>query len=117
MSTTEDRLVDLEPGALWLDLRSAADGSPLLVLDGEIDVATVGRLEGVLEALVRSGARTITINLSAVTFMDSSGVNAILESRRRLGSGGRIRLQQCAPQITRVCEITGMTDVGGITLV
>ena len=116
MSTTEDRRVDLEPGALGLDLLSAADGSPLLLLDGEIDAATVGRLEHCLDAVIRGGARAITIGFTGVTFMDSSGVNAILEARRRVGPGGHIQLRHCAPQVRRVCEITGMTDVEGITV-
>ena len=110
MSTTEDRRVDLEPGALGLDLCSLDDGSPLVSLSGEIDAATVGRLEACLDAVVRGGARTVTIGLAGVTFMDSSGINAILELRRRLGPGGRVHLRNCSASIRRVCDITGVTD-------
>ena len=101
---------------LGLDLVSTGDGSPLVVLAGEIDAATVHRLEDCLEAVAAGGARSVTISFADVTFMDSSGVNAILELRRRLGPGGHIRLRDCSHPVRRVCEITGLLDVGGIDL-
>jgi stage II sporulation protein AA (anti-sigma F factor antagonist) len=114
MSTTEDRSVDLEPGDLGIDLLSADDGTPVLLLSGEIDAATVGRLVSCFDALARTNPRRIAIGFGDVTFMDSSGVNAVLELRRRLGNGARVVLRDCSVVVRRVCDITGLAEADGI---
>ena len=116
MSTTEDRIVDLEPGDLGIDLFSADDGSPVLFLSGEIDAATVGHLASCFDAIARTAPRNVTIGLGDVTFMDSSGVNALLELRRRLGDGARVVLRDCSAVVRRVCDITGLIDAEGVVV-
>ena len=116
MSTTADRRVDLEPGDLGIDLVSSQDGEPVLFLAGEIDAATVGRLQACFEAVAAGGARRITIGFGEVEFMDSSGINAILDLRRRMGAGGRIVLRDCSPAIRRMCDVTGITNAEDITV-
>ena len=116
MSTTEDRRADLEPGEIGIDLVSAEDGNPLLFLRGEIDAATVGRLVACFDALVKGGAKTVVIDFGEVAFMDSSGINAILDLRRALGGGGRILLRDCSPTIQRLCDVVGLAGVGDLTI-
>ena len=116
MSTTEDRRVELEPGEIGIDLVSAPDGSPVLFLSGEIDAATVGRLEACFQAVADGGPDAVTIGFGEVTFMDSSGINAILDLRRRLGGGVRIDLRDCSPAVQRMCDITGLVDDAAITV-
>jgi anti-anti-sigma factor len=113
MSTTEDR-VDLEPGDLGIDLVSAEDGTPVLFLAGEIDAATVGRLAACLDAVAGAGATRVTIGFGEVTFMDSSGVNAILDLRRRLPPAADIVLRDCSAPIRRICDITGLGTADGV---
>ena len=115
MSTTEHG-VDLEPGEIGIDLVSAEDGNPILFLRGEIDAATVGRLAACLDALAESRPSTVSLGFEDVTFMDSSGVNAILELRRRLGPGARIHLRNCSPAIQRICDVTGVSTCEEITV-
>ena len=116
MSTTEDRRVDLEAGELGIDLVSAADGAPVLYLSGEIDAATVGRLAACLDAVARPRPALVTIDFGEVTFMDSSGVNALLDLRRRLGPDARIHLQDCSSGIQRICDVTGVSSCPEITV-
>jgi anti-anti-sigma factor len=116
MSTTEDRLVDLEPGEIGIDLVSATDGSPIVFLRGEIDAATVGRLAACLDAVAGSNPETVSIGFAEVTFMDSSGINALLDLRRTLGSEARIHLRDCSPAIRRMCDVTGLTTYAEFTV-
>ena len=116
MSTTEDRRVDLEPGEIGIDLVSAEDGHPIVFLRGEIDAATVGRLIACLDALAASRPPAVSIGFADVTFMDSSGINAILALRRRLAPGARIHLRDCSPAIQRMCDVTGVTTSPEITV-
>ena len=116
MSTTEDRNVCLEPGEIGIDLVSADDGSPILFLRGEIDAATVGRLSACFDALAPSHPKSVSLSFAEVTFMDSSGINAILDLRRRLGPSARIHLRDCSPAVVRMCDIIGLTDCAEVTV-
>ena len=116
MSTTEDRRTDLEPGELRIDVVSAEDGSPVVFLAGEIDASTAGRLAGCFRAIADAGAEQVTIGFGDVTFMDSSGVNALLDLRRRLGPDARIHLRDCSPAIQRMCDVTGVSTCPEITV-
>lgn len=116
MSTTDQRRVDLEPGEIGIDLVSDEDGSPTLLLSGEIDAATVGRLEACFLAVASAGATTVTVDFGDVGFVDSSGINALLVLRRTLGPTGRVQLRGCSPTMRRICGITGIGEVEGITV-
>jgi anti-sigma B factor antagonist len=52
-----------------------------LVLRGELDMASAPALEGTLQELCEGGAQELVVDLSQLTFMDSTGLNAILKSR------------------------------------
>jgi anti-anti-sigma factor len=116
MSTTEDRRADLDPGELRIDVVSAEDGSPVIFLSGEIDASTAGRLAGCFRAVADAGAEKVTIGFGEVTFMDSSGLNAVLELRRRLDATAQVHLRECSPKVRQMCEITGLDRCEGITV-
>ena len=112
MTTTDDlRVVDLDPGELGIDLTSdgADAGLPVVAVHGEIDAATAPRLIACLDAVAAHRPATITIDLSGVDFMDSSGVNAIIDLRTRTAAWhGRVVVTGVRPRVRRVCEITGV---------
>jgi anti-sigma B factor antagonist len=56
----------------------------LLTLAGEIDVTNSDELRGMLETAVSEGARTLVVDLSGVSFMDSSALHALLQVTRML---------------------------------
>ena len=53
----------------------------MLFLRGEIDVASAPMLEATIEELCAAGAEEIVLDLSAVEFVDSSGLSAILHGK------------------------------------
>ena len=116
MSTTEDRNAGLEPGEIGIDLVSAEDGSPIVFLRGEIDAATVGRLAACFGAVAQSHPKAVHISFAEVTFMDSSGINAILDLRRRLDADARIHLRDCSPTVQRMCDVIGLSTCEELTV-
>jgi anti-sigma B factor antagonist len=52
-----------------------------LVLRGELDMASAPALEAMLQELCEGGAEELVVDLSQLTFMDSSGLSAILKTR------------------------------------
>lgn len=92
------------------------DTPPQLVLSGEIDIATV-------EDLRRAGSRCLDaveasapleVDMSAVSFIDSSGLGALVSIRRLAESAGHATvLVGLSPSIARLLELTGLRDSFG----
>jgi anti-sigma B factor antagonist len=81
-------------------------------VEGELDLATAPQLEVLLRRELDAG-HDVMLDLSAVTFMDSSGLRAIITSTRAANSNGtHLRIGgSLLPQIRRLIEITGLREV------
>jgi anti-sigma B factor antagonist len=95
-----------------LVLHTEADGDgTLLTVRGELDAYTAPGLEEQIARLIESGARRIVLDLSETAFLDSSGLRAILTSQRKVAEAtGELRLRRPSEPVTRLLEITGLTE-------
>ena len=79
---------------------------------GELDMAAVPRFDEVVRACEQEPAVTIVVDLRDVTFMDSTGLHALLQARNRsLGNGHRLLFVQASTPVRKVFEITGVGSV------
>jgi anti-sigma B factor antagonist len=86
------------------------DGSLVLVLQGELDIATAPWLDDALaEARVTQAAR-IVVDLQAVSFIDSSGLRVLIKHAHTEDGAARVRLTKGSPQTERVFELSGASD-------
>ncbi|MEU6097313.1 STAS domain-containing protein [Streptomyces sp. NPDC047079] len=89
--------------------RTTVDGVTVLTVGGEIDHDTAPQLH---DALIDSGsviAPRIVLELSAVTFMDSSGINTLVKAHRAADRvQGWIRLAALTEPVLRVIELVGV---------
>jgi anti-sigma B factor antagonist len=86
-----------------------APTAPVVVVRGEIDVATSPELRNQLAALVTGGAKDITLEFSEVSFVDSSGLGVLVGTYKRLrDDGGNIRIVGAQASVRKVFEITGL---------
>jgi anti-sigma B factor antagonist len=78
-----------------------------LALVGEIDAHTCADLVKAIDPLPHDGG--ITLDMSGVSFMDSSGLRVLVETHHRADEVGR-RLVVSAPStsVRRVLEISGL---------
>jgi anti-anti-sigma factor len=86
-----------------------ACGEVTLYLDGDLDLATAPQLESTLARLELPRQHTLVIDLSDVGFMDSHGVQVLVEAHAlaaRVGCSLLVRSPQ--PIVARVLEITGL---------
>ncbi|MEU0900376.1 STAS domain-containing protein, partial [Streptomyces massasporeus] len=99
------------PGQLTVLSTTTADGIHILTITGEIDQTTGDHLQQALA--VPSGPRPrIVIDMSGVTFMDSTGINILILAHRALDdAGGSLRLAAPAEPVTRVMHITGLDTI------
>ncbi|HWM21651.1 MAG TPA: STAS domain-containing protein [Ilumatobacteraceae bacterium] len=91
-----------------LTIHDAGDGVVLLV--GEIDVATAPKLRLCLEhePLVR------VLDMEQVTFMDSSGLKVLAIANRSRDASDRITLRAPSAAVRRVVDISGMAKLLGL---
>jgi len=86
-------------------------GSVLTVaISGDVDLATSPVMRAALnEAVTTPGVTAVDVDLSAVGFLDSSGISALLNGRRDADEHGvafRVTGTQAGPR--RVLEMTGV---------
>lgn len=82
----------------------------VIVIGGELDIATTPRLQAKIDEAELSGASEIVVDLGAVSFIDSSGVNVLVQLHRRARAGAQQLLILPGPlQVQRVFTLTGLT--------
>jgi anti-anti-sigma factor len=82
----------------------------VVVVSGEIDLATAPTVERELLQAEESHD-LVAIDLSATTFMDSTGLHAIMAADLRLRErGGRLLIVKGPPQVSRLFELTGLSN-------
>ena len=79
------------------------DDCLLVRVDGELDMANVGSFEGALSA--DPEASNVVVDLSGCTFLDSTGMRAIVSAARE---AERVSIVATEPGILRVLEITAL---------
>jgi anti-sigma B factor antagonist len=91
--------------------RSSQDGIELVLVEGEVDIATAARLISVLNSSVAEAIKSVIVDLSRVGFMDSTGLALLINANRRLSLRRKGFAVVCPPgPLRRVFEITDMID-------
>ncbi|NUO50442.1 MAG: STAS domain-containing protein [Polyangiaceae bacterium] len=73
--------------------RTDSGDETLLKIDGTLDALTAPELRPVLDQLVSEGRKSITVDLSHLRLIDSSGVGALVSLLKRVrGYGGEVRV-------------------------
>lgn len=76
---------------------------------GEVDLSTAPVLDQHLSRL--PGVHKLVVDLSGVSFLDSSGLGVLVRTSNKLEAhGGVIRLVVNHPQVLKVLEITGLAS-------
>lgn len=85
-------------------------------VEGELDVATAPALEEALKRAEASDASGIVIDLTGVSFIDSTGLRTLLEAHARDAGGPeearlpRLRITPGSEQAQRLFELAGVLD-------
>jgi anti-sigma B factor antagonist len=83
----------------------------IVAAHGEVDVATAPALREAINAASEPGARVI-LDLSGVSFMDSTGLTELIRAHKRLAAaGGELRTVVVGDRIRRLFEITKLDQI------
>jgi anti-anti-sigma factor len=102
---------ELPCGALTVTMH--ADGGRLrLAVAGEIDMATEDAFRRGLAEAIAKKPTTIVVDLAEVTFMDSTGISALIRAHATFRhAGGVLSVVNCQRLVRRALEVTGVLDV------
>ena len=83
----------------------------LIALTGEFDLAGVQKFEGELSKLEAENPGVVVVDLGGLSFMDSSGLRAlVMADQRATKAGRRLAIVPGPPTVRRVFEITQLDE-------
>jgi anti-sigma B factor antagonist len=113
MKSTRGSSVDDEthdPRDLVLEVQQHGIAATLR-MRGELDAFTAPELANLCGSVFADGGRDIVIDLTDTSFLDSSGLRALIGVRQLFGSeGGTVRLAHPSESVVRLLAITGLND-------
>ncbi|HEX3834895.1 MAG TPA: STAS domain-containing protein [Solirubrobacteraceae bacterium] len=88
---------------------TCAGAMSILSPHGELDLAGVETLLSHVDRLLQDGPLVIAVDLRGLTFMDASGVHALITAGRRCEAHGRrFTVVRGANQIDRLLKVCGL---------
>lgn len=83
---------------------SVVDDGARLIVSGDIDADSIGEFEAALNA----SADDVQVDLGACTFMDSTGIAALVVAKSGRSPG--LRVVDASEQVALVLSVTGLTE-------
>lgn len=90
----------------------AVEGYVVVEVRGEVDVHTAPELRDRLSEVIDGGHRNVVVDLSWLSFIDSTGLGALVAARNHASvAGASLRLVCKAERLLKVFRITGLHEV------
>ena len=87
------------------------EGNAQVMVSGDLDMATSPQFVSAVESLAGTEVERVVVDLSRVTFMDSSGVSALCLAKAKLDVDGTVLVLRDVPTVVdavlRMCELQG----------
>lgn len=88
-------------------------GGTTVFVTGEVDYGSASRLRSALVELAHENTDVI-VDLSAVTFIDSTALSVLVQAKQRFDSTGQsMSVTGTQPRVARVFELSGLSDYLG----
>jgi anti-anti-sigma factor len=105
--------VDEQPGQPFRWERQDEGAAAVFYFSGELDIAAAPEAVEVLVAAIREG--DVVLDASGLTFLDSSGISAIVQAYRAanegVGRGRSVVIRNPSPRVRRILEITALDSL------
>ena len=102
-----------ESSSEYFSVRVVTDGAgPVVVVKGEIDLAAAEAFREAIDGALREAGPRLVIDMVDTTFLDSSGLNVLLQAYAALGRlPEALVLRAPSPVVRRVVELAGLEDL------
>jgi anti-sigma B factor antagonist len=103
-------LVAGDIGPATFTVMTVSGDAVVAALGGDLDIASVPAVRERLLGLLGPGATRLVIDMSAVRYVDASGIEVLVSTRRRAALlGGTFRLAALRPEVARVLTDAGLS--------
>jgi anti-sigma B factor antagonist len=101
---------DTDSGAVsfLIARRELAHDTSLLSVEGDLDLASAPSLKWALADLQSAESRNVVVDLSRVSFIDSTALGVLVGAQRSLGSSVRLAIVCNEENVLRIFELTGL---------
>jgi anti-sigma B factor antagonist len=90
-------------------------GCSIVAVSGDVDISTSPDLREALAGVLAAGSRCVVVDLSAVRFIDSTGLGVLVGLYTAVrNAGGRLAVVNDHAAVLKVFSITALDDVLGI---
>lgn len=79
----------------------------VISVEGELDLSTAPRLKWMLVDSLEGGSNRLVLDLSLVTFMDSTALAVLVGVNRTLDPGGRLEIVCTREKVLQIFEFSG----------
>jgi anti-sigma B factor antagonist len=88
-------------------------GEPVLKLEGRLTLGEGSReLRGLISDVAAEGHKVLQLDLAKVSYVDSSGLGALVAGYNTLkAQGGSVRLLNVPPRVQALLEMSGLTGL------
>ncbi len=95
-----------------IDKFDVAAGAAVLRLEGRLNMVSAPRLKSAIDQAVDAGQPRVVVDLGAVTFMDSSGLGALIAGLKKARqASGDLRITGVNQQVATVLNLTNLDRV------
>ena len=101
----------MTPDDLLITVAETSGHARHLTVSGELDLATSSRLADQLDQYVDEGIELVVLDLTGVSFADSTALRVIVNASNRLEErDGQLLIEGLSPAVQKLLEVTGLID-------
>jgi anti-sigma B factor antagonist len=113
--STKATVPDSPPPGIAVQQREVDERTVVLAIVGELDLATAPALKFKLLDALGAGYSQLVLDLSGVSFMDSTAIGVLVGVKRHFSGGEQLVLASLQPDVLKIFEVTGLDGSFQIT--
>jgi anti-anti-sigma factor len=99
----------VKPAQLELSRRTDRDGSQVVSVSGELDIATAEQAYAYISEVIDERGAPVRVDVAGLTFCDAAGLGALAKLASHAREAGRqLRLISPRPSLVKIMRITGL---------
>jgi anti-sigma B factor antagonist len=91
-------------------------GTPLVYVKGELDHQTAPQLRAIIDEESAAAPQALLLEMSGLSYMDSGGLSLMFDTLNRMKGKGWLGVVGATGPVSRLMEITGLTDHPGLRI-
>jgi anti-sigma B factor antagonist len=88
--------------------RELDERTGVLSVEGELDLASAPSLKWALTDILDAGHDRVVVDLSLVTFIDSTALGVLVGVKKNLSPGAKLAITCTHPDVLNIFELTGL---------